>query len=363
MKRIHCYTSSLAGGGAEKQLTNLSSFLAEKGYDVTLVTLKVIKDKYPAPKNVKRVILGYDVNKSFFFKLYKKIYVFFYFLTLKTDCVISYQTSANVEALRALRFRRKIKVIVSERNTVAWELSKVERFAYERLYLHADYVVPNSYTMGRYLIELNPQLAPKIKTIINYTETSLYKVTPLPLGETLQIGVFARFQKQKNYERFAQMLGKIKKTDHRHFKVRWYGPMTDYSYYKHFSELIINYNIQDLIELHDFVSDIPHAMEALDMICLPSIYEGFSNSLAEAICCGKPVITGDVSDNSVMVVNGKNGFLFNPNDVDDMFNVFSSAIQSSNKVLNDMSEYSRMQAEKLFSKEVFVDSYINLIEN
>lgn len=361
MKRIHCYTTSLAGGGAERQMAYLSSFLSEKGYDVTLVTLKTVDDKYKVSPSVKRIVIGYDVSKSKLYKLFKKIYLFFYFLTLRTDCVISFQLSANIESLRALRFRRDIRVIVSERNTVAWNLSKTESFAYGDLYLHADYVVPNSHTMSQYLNKYNPKLSPKIKTIINYTDTTLYKVTPLPLGDTLQIGIFARFQKQKNYERFAEMLYKVKQVSHRPFIVRWYGDIIKDSFYEHFNELINKYKINDIIELHNFATDVPQVMESIDMICLPSTYEGFSNSISEAICCGKPVIAGDVSDNSVMVKEGVNGYLFNPYDVEDMSRVFIYALNSSNEELKKMSVNSRLIAEQLFSKEAFVNSYIHLI--
>lgn len=37
MKKIHCFTESQAGGGAEHQMNILAGLLAEKGYDVTLV--------------------------------------------------------------------------------------------------------------------------------------------------------------------------------------------------------------------------------------------------------------------------------------------------------------------------------------
>lgn len=46
MKRITCFTSNLTGGGAEHQLTILSNLLAEKGYDVTIVTYNNIPDHY-----------------------------------------------------------------------------------------------------------------------------------------------------------------------------------------------------------------------------------------------------------------------------------------------------------------------------
>ena len=49
MKRITCFTESLGGGGAEHQMVILAGFLAEDGYDVTLVTYASIPDHYDIP--------------------------------------------------------------------------------------------------------------------------------------------------------------------------------------------------------------------------------------------------------------------------------------------------------------------------
>lgn len=60
MKRITCFTSNLTGGGAEHQLTILSNLLAEKGYDVTIVTYNNIPDHYVLDKRIKRILLNVD---------------------------------------------------------------------------------------------------------------------------------------------------------------------------------------------------------------------------------------------------------------------------------------------------------------
>lgn len=91
------------------------------------------------------------------------------------------------------------------------------------------------------------------------------------------------------------------------------------------------------------------------------IYEGFSNSLAEAICCGKPVLAGDVSDNGLMVENGKNGFLFNPINVDDMAKMFCKMLSQSGSKLINMSQESRYKAVQIFDKRTYISKYLEII--
>lgn len=365
-QKIFCYTTSLAGGGAERQMANLCNFLAEKGFLVTLVTELDVPDFYKVSPAVRRVCFGYNVNANVLSKLLKKIYGFLYFLTLKTRCVISFQIGANARLLRALRFRKGINVIVSERNLVTWELSAEEKYVYSTLYNSARYIVPNSKSMEQYLKDHFPHLSNKLVTIINYTDINKYKASPLPLRDKLEIAVFARYQEQKNYRRFAESIKRVIESEHRAFHITWYGDKYAHegqSGYKEFLQLVNEYCISDFITLEDFCHDVPAAMEKVDIIALPSIFEGFSNSLAEAISCGKPVVAGDVSDNSTMISENVNGYLFDPFDVNDMANKFLKIINSSNEELSQMARRSRDIAERLFNKELFVNEYIKLIES
>lgn len=364
-KKIHCYISSLSGGGAEHQMAYLCNFLAEDGYDVTLITLLNKPDKYDVSPLVKRFCFNYNQSSTKLQKLIKRIYIYFYFLFLKTDCVISYLIGSNAQVLRPMKLRPRTKVIVSERNMICWGLSKREDYIYGNLYNRANYIVPNSYAMALFFKEHYPNLISKVYTITNYTDIDKYAPSPLPLGDILQVGIFARYQKQKNYERFAQMLKVVKNHTNRSFHVHWYGDIESPEAQldiKNFRNLISTLGINDVITLHGFVKDVPLVMKSLDVICLPSIYEGFSNSIAEAICCGKPVIAGDVSDNSTMVKDGINGYLFNPYDVRDMAQTFLKCLNMQNSQLLKMSKESRSRAEDIFSKKLFVQKYIDLIE-
>ena len=202
MKRITCFTSNLTGGGAEHQLTILSNLLAEKGYDVTIVTYNNIPDHYVLDKRIKRILLNVDGKNN----IIKQLIISKFFFTHKTDCIISYRSVPNFILLLPLFITRKPKIIVSERNTTIVPSFR-EIINYNILYNRADHVVPNSHTQAKYLKGLNKKWKDRITTITNYTDVEEYSVKPVPKStEVIKIGVFARLFPQKNYERFCFML-------------------------------------------------------------------------------------------------------------------------------------------------------------
>lgn len=55
--------------------------------------------------------------------------------------------------------------------------------------------------------------------------------------------------------------------------------------------------------------DVPQIMQALDVFVLPSLAEGISNTILEAMACGLPVIATDVGGNGELIVDGTTGAL------------------------------------------------------
>ena len=106
MKSITCFTESLAGGGAEHQMAILAGMLAQKGYNVSLITYASIPDHYETPKGVTRIDIGKTrINNRRIKALIKAIKTFHYFLWLRTDCIIAYRECANLRVLPALFFK------------------------------------------------------------------------------------------------------------------------------------------------------------------------------------------------------------------------------------------------------------------
>lgn len=59
-------------------------------------------------------------------------------------------------------------------------------------------------------------------------------------------------------------------------------------------------------------TDVPALLDRADLFVLPSLHEGLSNSVLEAMLAGKPVVVSDVAGMSELVDHGRCGFLVEP---------------------------------------------------
>ena len=59
---------------------------------------------------------------------------------------------------------------------------------------------------------------------------------------------------------------------------------------------------------------VPEILNAMDVFVLPSISEGISNTLLEAMATGLPVVASAAGGNPEVVVEGESGFLFSVGD-------------------------------------------------
>lgn len=364
-KDVICFTESLAGGGAEHQIILLAGMLKEKGYNVTMATYADVPDHYDLPEGVDRVVIA--PHKKQFLKF---LAVFKYFLNTKADCVISYRKMCNIRALIPLFFRRiPIKMICSERNFTTGKPDFSRRLMTKVLYKKANYIVPNSTSQTEYMKKENPKNASKLRTIYNYTDLEHFCMSPIPVNQdSVRIVVFGRYSKQKNPIRFAEAIASLKEKVGCCFEVDWYGSQSGTNQgfndeYLQVKECVERLKVGNVLHLKPAVKDPSLLMGNYHAACLPSLYEGFSNSIAEAISSGKPMLVSDVSDNSVMVHDGVNGFLFNPTNIDSICNAFSRFLSLTMEERQKMSMESRRIAEELFDKDLFVQQYIDLIES
>ena len=67
--------------------------------------------------------------------------------------------------------------------------------------------------------------------------------------------------------------------------------------------------IKDNVIFEGHVEDIIQYYYSSDIFVLPSNYEGRARVLVEAMACGMPVITTDVSGASDVIIEGENGFI------------------------------------------------------
>lgn len=61
-----------------------------------------------------------------------------------------------------------------------------------------------------------------------------------------------------------------------------------------------------------FRQDVPDILNAIDIYCLPSLWEGLPIGMLEAMAMKKPVIVTDIDGSKEVVINGVNGILVPP---------------------------------------------------
>jgi glycosyltransferase involved in cell wall biosynthesis len=110
--------------------------------------------------------------------------------------------------------------------------------------------------------------------------------------------------------------------------------------FKKLNDLIGTLNLEDKIIFTDFVKVpcMPYLYSAADLFVYPSLYEGFGLPPLEAMACGTPVITSNLT--SIPEVTSNAALLINPND-------HISLASGIEKVLNHPEQQEQMSIDGL----------------
>jgi glycosyltransferase involved in cell wall biosynthesis len=357
MKKILLLIDSLGSGGAERQMIGLASLL-NRDYDLRLISYWNTNfwEEFLNHNQIK--FRSFTDATNAWYKFYR---VFQYVRNYKPDTFIVYLNSPTVIAcLIRIIFGKKFYLIVSDRNTTQM-LNTREHIRFF-LYRWADKIVPNSYTQADFIKTHYPNLSKKIVVITNFVDTDYF----IPDGtvqnhsKTLNILTVARIAPQKNVLRFIEAI-KIVNDRGCTINVKWFGRPNPESYYSECIAKINEYGLTDVFQFEKPTNDVLKEYQQADVFCLPSIYEGYPNVVCEAMSCGLPILCSNVCDNSMIVDDGKNGFLFNPHLAENMANAIIKYFELSDDDKQKMGICSRTIAETKFSKERFKGEYVKLI--
>lgn len=108
-------------------------------------------------------------------------------------------------------------------------------------------------------------------------------------------------------------------------------------------------------------SDVPDVMRGLDCFVLPSLAEGISNTILEAMACGLPVIATDVGGNSELIEAGKTGVVVPAGDVPAMAREIIGLAKQREKA-RTMGLDGRKRVEQTFSMTAMVKQYQDLYD-
>jgi glycosyltransferase involved in cell wall biosynthesis len=96
-------------------------------------------------------------------------------------------------------------------------------------------------------------------------------------------------------------------------------------------------------------------LKAMDLFLLPSLWEGFSMAILEALAAGVPVIATRVGGAEEVITSGEDGFLIPPGDVQSLAEALLDAFSHRDKYL-EMARKGKERVHQNFSKERHVDA-------
>jgi sugar transferase (PEP-CTERM/EpsH1 system associated) len=184
-----------------------------------------------------------------------------------------------------------------------------------------DRYIVVSKDLERYLIRRVGIAAGRISQIYNGVDTERF--TPRPSGaanglpaefaeqDTLVIGTVGRIQPVKDQVTLLKAFAELVQS-YAYLRLAVIGDGPLLNDLRGFAETL---GITKLTWLPGAIGNIPDALRRFDVFVLPSLSEGISNTVLEAMASGVPVVATAVGGNLELVEDGHCGRLFPPGDV------------------------------------------------
>lgn len=311
--RLTLFAPNLSGGGAERVLARLATHWAGQARDVTLVTLAApSSDDFPLPENVRRVGLNLTADSAGLFgaarnNLRRIAALREAFRAARPDVIVSFIEQANVLALLAARPLR-IPIVISERTDPAMHpVSSLWQFLRRR-----------TYPRCAVLVVLTDEIAERMRPIARGRPVAVVPngvaAAAVPRSEepSLTILGVGRLDEAKGFDRLVEAFARlINRYPQWTLTILGDGPQR-----KALERSISARGLTERIALPGRVADPSPSYARAGLFALPSRYEGFPNSLLEAMAAGLPAVAFDGPSAVRQVLrHGVDGLLVPQNDV------------------------------------------------
>lgn len=211
----------------------------------------------------------------------------------------------------------------------------------------------------------------RISQLYNGVDTAVFKPArvarePLPIAgfapaDAFVIGTVGRMQSEKDQLTLARAfvaVSQILLPTQRQLRLVMIGdgPLRSAS-----ADLLKQAGLGDLIWLPGDRSDVADIMRGLDLFVLPSLAEGISNTILEAMASGLPVVATAVGGNPELVLEGQTGALVPPSDPHKMALAICDYVMNPDKAKRHGSA-ARIRVEQCFGLDVMVKNYTDMYD-
>ncbi|RPI73800.1 MAG: glycosyltransferase family 1 protein [Ignavibacteriales bacterium] len=165
------------------------------------------------------------------------------------------------------------------------------------------------------------------------------------------IGFAGRLSVQKGIKYLLEAFLLIRNSINGHLLISGTGELEN-----EIKDFIFKNKLQGFVHLLGFRDDINNVMKTIDLLVLPSLWEGFGIVLIEAMASGKPCITTRISSMPEIVVDNISGIIVPPED-SFLLSEACKKILTNKELANRMGAEGKRIVNEKFTIEKMTDNY------
>ncbi|MFA6635891.1 MAG: glycosyltransferase family 4 protein [Candidatus Omnitrophota bacterium] len=306
MVKVIYFLNTLARGGVEEHVLRLIENLDKDRFEPVLVcpreVIDLIRDE------IERLMIKVYSVRIRGWRRIGQINKFFRILKAeRPDIVHTHLFQATMYAAPLAKMAGVPFVLETAHIREAWRRGIKKAYFIDRFfYGFVDKIIAVSHSVKDYLVDEKRVSPGKIKVIQNGVDVDIF--TPesgIRYDGRLHIGVIGRLEAQKGHRYFLEAISALgDRGDEAEFFIIGEGSL-EQDLKARSKRLGIEHRIQFL----GYRSDIRNVIKDLDIVVLPSLFEGLPLVVLEASAMEKPVIVTDVDGNREAVIHGKTGLV------------------------------------------------------
>ena len=352
---------TLDQSGAERQLTLLATELAQRDFDVNVVALN--RGGYYAQQLADSGVSVSVLEKRFRFDPLTYVRLRRVLHKWSPDIVQSFLFSANSYVRLPGICPRDTKVIVSERCVDSWKSGwqlKLDRWQRERMSM----MTANSESVAAFyretagvsqdLIRVIPNGVPQIS--VTNRQGDIRAEFGLP-PETPVVGFAGRLAPQKCLRDLVWAFHLLHQSDDDVVLILvGSGPERD-----SLAEFATSVGCRERVYFTEHREDACDVIAQCDMFCLPSSFEGMSNSLMEAMSAGVPCVVSDIESNRELINHEEDGFVVPLGDSKEICKALRRLLENK-ELAQRLGQSAAAKIQNNFSVDQMVQSHIDLYD-
>ena len=349
-KTLLILIGGMTRGGAERVISLIANYFAEKNWNVYIGLLLYNEVGYSLNKKIKIINLtfggGSRIDKTLKWIKYIRKTVD----TLNPDVILSFVARIGILTHIACLGLNK-NIIISERNDPSKDgRSKLIDLLSYYFYPKSKAIIFQTKRASKYFdcLELKNKYIIPNPIIVNYYANNSNRNRIVTVG---------RLSEQKNQSMLIEAFNKIIiKFPNAYLDIYGEGNLRN-----KLNDKINSLNLYEKVKLKGNIVNIHQEISNASIFVLSSDYEGLSNALLEAMAMGLPCISTNCAGSDEYIENGINGLLVDVGNVKQMANALDYMLSNREEALK-MGLEAKKTAVK-FEKNTVLDLWYEVIAN